>query len=83
VQTPTSVMIMTEMIHDARTIELDGRPHPSAAVQQWKGDSRGYWEGDTLVVDTTNYKPRAFMSVSSERLHVIELHREPKVGRRR
>jgi hypothetical protein len=72
VQTPASVMVMTEMIHDARTISLDDSPHPSAAVQQWKGDSRGHWEGDTLVVDTTNYKPRAFMSVSSEKLHVTE-----------
>src|ERR1700680_2962357 len=72
VQTPKSVMVMTEMIHDARTISLDGSPHPSAAVQQWKGDSRGHWEGDTLVVDTTNYKPRAFLAVSSEKLHVTE-----------
>jgi hypothetical protein len=72
VQTPASVMVMTEMIHDARTISLDGSPHPSAAVQQWKGDSRGHWEGDTLVVDTTNYKPRAFLAVSSEKLHVTE-----------
>jgi len=72
VQTPKSVVIMTEMIHDARAIPLDGGPHLSSAVQQWTGDSRGHWEGDTLVIDTTNYKPRAFMSVSSERLHVIE-----------
>jgi hypothetical protein len=72
VQTPGSVMVMTEMIHDARVIYLDYAPHPSEAVQQWKGDSRGHWEGDTLVVDTTNYKPRAFMSVSSEKLHVTE-----------
>jgi hypothetical protein len=72
VQTPKSVMIMTEMIHDARKIPLDGGPHLSSTVQQWFGDSRGHWEGDKLVVDTTNYKPRAFMSVSSEKLHVIE-----------
>ena len=72
VQTPKSVVVMTEMIHDARTIDLDGPPHPSAAVQQWKGDSRGHWEGDKLVVDTTNYKPKAFMSISSEKLHVTE-----------
>ena len=72
VQTANSVMIMTEMIHDARKIPLDGGPHLPATVQQWFGDSRGRWEGDTLVVDTTNYKPRAFMSVSSEKLHVIE-----------
>jgi hypothetical protein len=72
VQTPTSAVIMTEMIHDARTIPLDGRPHAPAAVRQWTGDSRGHWEGDTLVIDTTNFKARAFMSVSSEQLHVTE-----------
>jgi hypothetical protein len=72
VQTPQWVMIMTEMIHDAREIPLDGGPHLSSTVQQWLGDSRGHWEGDTLVVDTTNYKPRAFKSVSSEKLHVTE-----------
>jgi len=64
---------MTEMIHDARIIPLDARlPHAPAAVEQWLGDSRGHWEGDTLVIDTTNYKPRAFQSISSSRLHVIE-----------
>jgi hypothetical protein len=72
VQTPKSVVIMTEMIHDARAIPLDAGPHLPPAVRQWFGDSRGHWEGDTLVVDTTNYKPRSFMSVSSEQLHVIE-----------
>jgi len=71
-QTPTSVVVTTEMIHDARVIRLDGSPHPPSTVHQWLGDSRGHWEGDTLVVDTTNYKPRAFRSVSSENLHVIE-----------
>jgi hypothetical protein len=84
VQTPASVAFMTEMIHDVRIIPIDSRwpidsrrpldvrPHPPAAVQQWMGDSRGHWEGDTLIVDTTNYKPRAFMSVSSDKLHVTE-----------
>ena len=72
VQTPKSVMLMTEMIHDVRSIRIDGGPHPGPEVQQWLGDSRGHWEGDTLVVDTTNYKPAAFMSISSEKLHVIE-----------
>ena len=72
VQTPKWVMVMTEMIHDAREIPLGGGPHLSSTVQQWFGDSRGHWESDTLVVDTTNYKPRAFMSVSSEKLHVTE-----------
>jgi hypothetical protein len=72
VQTPTSVVVVTEMIHDVRVIPLDGHPRLPSAVQQWLGDSRGHWEGDTLVVDTTNYKPRSFMSISSEKLHVTE-----------
>lgn len=57
VQTPTHVMIMQEMIHEARIIPLDGRPHLPTSVTSWLGDSRGRWEGDTLVVDTTNYHP--------------------------
>jgi hypothetical protein len=72
VQTKNSFVMLTEMIHDARTISLDGRPHLPDAVHQWLGDSRGHWEGDTLVVDSTNYKARSFLSVSSEKLHVIE-----------
>jgi hypothetical protein len=71
-QTPTSVIVVTEMIHDARVIPLEGGPHLPSTVRQWLGDSRGHWEGDTLVVDTTNYKPRAFRNISSEKLHVIE-----------
>jgi hypothetical protein len=72
VQSAGSIAIMTEMIHDVRVIPLDGQPHAPAAVRGWLGDSRGHWEGDTLVIDTTNYNPRAFMSVSSEKLHVTE-----------
>ena len=72
VQSPGSMALMTEMIHDVRVIPTNSSQHPPAAVEQWRGDSRGHWEGDTLVVDTTNYKPRAFMSVSSEKLHVTE-----------
>ena len=70
-EAPNAVMIMTEMFHDARVVNMDSRPHPSDAVQQWLGDSRGHWEGDTLVVDSTNYKPRAFQN-SSEKLHIVE-----------
>ena len=72
IQTSTSVIILTEMIHDARIIPLDGRPHLSSTIRQWLGDSTGHWDGDTLVVDTTNYKPKSFMSASSEKLHVTE-----------
>jgi hypothetical protein len=71
-QTPTAVVLLTEMIHDARVIRMDGSPHPPSTVHQWLGDSVGHWEGDTLVVDTTNYKSRAFRTVSSEKLHVTE-----------
>ncbi len=71
-QTSSAVAIETEMIHDVRIVPLDGRPHVPSTVQNWLGDSRGHWEGDTLVVDTTNYKPESFMSTSSEKLHVTE-----------
>lgn len=71
-QTPKAVVVMTEMIHDARIIALDGRPHAPSAIREWLGDSRGHWEGNTLVVDSTNYKPKAFNSISSEKLHVTE-----------
>ena len=54
-QTPWVVAILVEMIHDARIIPLDGRPHLGPALKQWMGDSRGHWEGATLVVETRNF----------------------------
>ncbi len=54
-QTPDHVVILNEMVHDARIAPLDGRPHLPAPLRQWMGDSRGRWEGDTLVVETTNF----------------------------
>lgn len=57
-QTPDHVVILVEMIHEARIIPLDGRPHLRQGLQQWLGDSRGRWEGDTLVVETTNFVPK-------------------------
>jgi len=72
VQTSNAIAFETEMIHDVRIIPLDGRPHLPSTVRLWMGDSRGHWDGDTLVVDTTNYKPASFMGASSEKLHVIE-----------
>jgi hypothetical protein len=51
------VAIVQEMIHDTRVIPTDGRPHAPAEIRQWMGDSRGHWEGDTLVVETINYNP--------------------------
>ena len=72
VQTRDRVMILTEMVHDARVIPLDGRPHLAASVQQWKGDSRGRWDGDTLVVDTTNFTDKTRFQGSGTELHVVE-----------
>jgi hypothetical protein len=72
IQTATSVVIVTEMIHDARVIPLDGRPHLPANIQAWQGDPRGRWEGDTLVVDSTNFRAGVFRNVSTEKLHVVE-----------
>jgi hypothetical protein len=72
VQGPGYVAIMQEMIHDVRVIPTDGRPHAPASIRQWMGDSRGHWEGNTLVVDTTNFTNRTAFRGSSEKLHVIE-----------
>jgi hypothetical protein len=71
-QSAKQAVILMETIHDARLIPLDGSPHLSSNIQTWLGDARGHWEGDTLVVDTTNYKPGVFMNVSTEKLHVVE-----------
>jgi hypothetical protein len=72
VQTPGYVMILTEMIHDARIIPLDGRPQPPDTVRQWMGVSRGRWEGETLVVETTNFNGKNPLRGSTENLKVIE-----------
>jgi hypothetical protein len=71
-QAPGFVVILSEMIHDARIIPLDGRPHLPPNVTQWLGDSRGHWEGNTLVVDTTNFTPKTRFRGSDENLHVVE-----------
>ena len=55
-QTADHVVVLTEMVHDARIIPLDGRPRLPGHMRQWRGDSRGRWEGDTLVVETTNFR---------------------------
>ena len=54
-QTEEYVVILNEMVHDARIVPLDGRPHLDDRLRQWMGDSRGRWDGDTLVVETTNF----------------------------
>jgi hypothetical protein len=72
VQSPGYVVILVEMIHDARFIPLDGRPHLGPGIRQWLGDSRGHWEGNTLVVDTTNFTDKTAFRASDQNLHLVE-----------
>ncbi len=72
VQAPGYVMILVEMIHDARIIPLDWPPQPSEKARQWMGMSRGRWEGDTLVVETTNFNGKNPFRGSSEHMRVTE-----------
>jgi hypothetical protein len=72
VQSPGYVMILTEMIHDVRVIPLDGRPQPHSNIRQWMGISRGRWEGETLVVETTNFNGKNPLRGSSENMRVTE-----------
>jgi len=71
-QMPKAFVIYTEMIHDARIVWMDGRPHLPPSIEQWLGDSRGRWDGDTLVVDTTNFTDKTNFRGSGERLHLVE-----------
>jgi hypothetical protein len=72
VQGPGYVAITYEMIHETRLVPLDGRPHVSSHVRTLMGDARGRWDGDTLVVDTTNFTDRTNYRGSGETLHLIE-----------
>jgi hypothetical protein len=71
VQTPNAIMILVEMDHDVRMIRMNGT-HDSPEIRKWLGDSIGHWEGDTLVVDTTNFTDKTMFNGSSESLHVVE-----------
>jgi hypothetical protein len=78
-QTPGFVMIFYENVHDTRVIPLDGRPHIGPNIRQWNGDSRGRWEGNTLIVDTTNFTEKmtyhllpGLGGLSQESLHLVE-----------
>jgi len=71
VQTPDAMMIQTEMIHDARVVRMN-QPHLPPTIRKWMGDSVGHWEGDTLVIDTTNFSDKTRFRGSSENLHVVE-----------
>jgi hypothetical protein len=71
VQTPTRVMILNEMVHDARVVRMGGE-HLPKNIRRWMGDSVGHWEGDTLVIDTTNFTGKTQFQGSSDELHVVE-----------
>ena len=71
-QTPDYVVIFTEMIHDARIVPLGEQPRLSANIRQWSGVSRGHWEGDTLVVRTTNFTDKTSFRGSGPEMHVEE-----------
>ena len=71
-QTPDFVVILNEMVNDSRIVPLDGRPHLPSDVRQWRGDSRGRWEGETLIVDTMNFTGKTQVRGSGETLHLVE-----------
>jgi len=68
-------MIMSEMIHEVRVIPTDGRKHLPSDVRLWMGDSIGHWEGNTLIVDTTNFSDKTRFRGSDANLHVVERFR--------
>ncbi len=72
VQGPDRVIILYEMIHEARVVPLDGSPHLDQRIRQYLGDSRGHWDGNTLVVDTTNFTDKTNFRGSTSGLHMIE-----------
>jgi hypothetical protein len=79
-QSPTTVTITYEMIHETRVIPLDGRPHLDDAVKQYTGNGRGHWEGDTLVIDTIGYNDKFWMT--REGLpHTAQLHTTERISR--
>jgi len=71
-QTPGYVIVFQELIHEARIIPLDGRRHLPDSIRQWMGDSRGRWDGDTLVVETTNFSAKTNYQGSRDTLHLVE-----------
>jgi hypothetical protein len=71
VQTRDSVLILTEMVHDARIVRMNSE-HVPPAIRKWMGDSIGRWEGDTLVVDTTNFTDKTRYRGATQNLHIVE-----------
>ena len=71
-QTADHVVILNEMVHDARVVPLDGSDHLPGGVRQWRGDSRGHWEGDTLVIETKNFTRKTSFRGTGPGLHLVE-----------
>ncbi len=71
-QTPDHVVIMTEMVNTARVIPIDGGPHLPDDVLQWSGDSRGHWEGETLVIETRNFAPKRKWRGTTDKMNLVE-----------
>ena len=78
VQSKDTVVIYQEMAHDARIIPIVAKPHAPESIKLWHGDSRGWWEGDTLVIETTNYSDASSSSPQTERK--VNLERLTRVG---
>jgi hypothetical protein len=72
VQSPGYVTILIEMLHETRVIPTDGRPHAPSGVRSWLGDATGHWEGDTLVVETTNFNDKVAFRGASENAKITE-----------
>ena len=71
-QTPDHIVMVTEMVHTTRVVPLDGRPALAEGIRQWSGDSRGHWEGDTLVVETSNFNEERRWRGSTENMTLVE-----------
>jgi len=82
-QAPGQVTITHEMMHDTRVIPLDGRPHLAPAIRNYMGDSRAHWEGDTLVIDVTNFHPDTNYRGSRDTLHLVERYTRAAADRMR
>ncbi len=81
-QAPGIVVITYEIIHEARLIPLDGRPHVGPGIREHMGDARGHWEGETLVVETTNFtEAAAYRGANAATLRVVERFTRPAADR--
>jgi hypothetical protein len=74
-QAPGYVILIAEMVHDARVIPVEGRPHLPSSIRQYSGDSRGHWQAGTLVIDTTNFLRETSFRGSSANLRLTERSR--------